>query len=76
MDANNNYSDEIYMGPINERNVAKVGLRLFKQRPLYWTVVFRALRRIHGPDRKQVGIIGKLHNEKLYNLYSSPNILV
>jgi hypothetical protein len=36
----------------------------------------RVLRRIFGPKRDEVtGGWRKLHNEKLYNLYSSPNII-
>jgi hypothetical protein len=36
----------------------------------------RVLRRIFGPKRDEVtGQWRKLHNEKLHNLYSSPNIV-
>jgi hypothetical protein len=36
----------------------------------------RVLRRIFGPNRDEVtGEWRKLHNEKLHNLYSSPNII-
>jgi hypothetical protein len=36
----------------------------------------RVLRRIFGPNRDEVtGDYGKLHNEELHNLYSSPNII-
>jgi hypothetical protein len=36
----------------------------------------RVLRRIFGPKRDEVtGSWGKLHNEELHNLYSSPNII-
>jgi hypothetical protein len=36
----------------------------------------RVLRRIFGPKRDEVtGEWRKLHNDKLHNLYSSPNIL-
>jgi hypothetical protein len=35
----------------------------------------RVLRRIFGPKMEEVtGGWNKLHNEKLHNLYSSPNI--
>jgi hypothetical protein len=37
----------------------------------------RVLRRIFGPKRD--GVMGgwrKLHNEELYNLYSSPSIII
>jgi hypothetical protein len=37
----------------------------------------RALRKIFGPMRYKVtGKWRKLHNEKLYDLYSSPNIIL
>jgi hypothetical protein len=36
----------------------------------------RALRRISGPKREEVAIDGRLHNEELHNLYTSPNIRV
>jgi hypothetical protein len=36
----------------------------------------RALRKTFGPKKDEVtGGWGKLHNEKLYNLYSSPNMI-
>jgi hypothetical protein len=36
----------------------------------------RVLRRIFGPKRNEVaGKLGKLHNEELHNLYSSPDII-
>jgi hypothetical protein len=36
----------------------------------------RVLRRMFGPKREEVtGDWRKLHNEKLYNLYSSPSII-
>jgi hypothetical protein len=36
----------------------------------------RVLRRISGPKRNEVtGVCRKLHNEELYILYSSPNII-
>jgi hypothetical protein len=36
----------------------------------------RVLRRIFGPRRNEaIGSWGKLHNEELHNLYSSPNII-
>jgi hypothetical protein len=35
-----------------------------------------ALRRIFGPDRKEVaGGWRRLHNEELHNLYAAPNII-
>jgi hypothetical protein len=34
------------------------------------------LRRIFGPKREEVaGGCGRLHNEELHNLYTSPNII-
>jgi hypothetical protein len=33
----------------------------------------RVLRRIPGPKREEDGSWGKLHNDELHNLYSSPN---
>jgi hypothetical protein len=35
----------------------------------------RVLRRIFGPKREEDGSWGKLHNDELRNLYSSPNIV-
>jgi hypothetical protein len=36
----------------------------------------RVLRRIFGPKRdEETGCWGKLHNEELHNLYSSPSII-
>jgi hypothetical protein len=36
----------------------------------------RVLRRIFGPKRDEVkGDWGKLHNEEIHNLYSSPNVI-
>jgi hypothetical protein len=36
----------------------------------------RVLRRIFGPKRDEVtGEWGKVHNEELHNLYSSPDII-
>jgi hypothetical protein len=35
----------------------------------------RVLRRMFGPKREEDGSWRKLHNDKLYNLYSSPNIV-
>jgi hypothetical protein len=35
----------------------------------------RVLRKIFGQKRNEVtGVWGKLHNEELHNLYSSPNM--
>jgi hypothetical protein len=43
------------------------GLRVFEN---------RVLRRMFGPKRDEVtGGWGKLHNEELHNLYSSPSII-
>jgi hypothetical protein len=36
----------------------------------------RVLKRIFGPKRDEVtGVCGKLHNEELHDLYSSPTIV-
>jgi hypothetical protein len=35
----------------------------------------RVLRRIFGPRREDDGALGKLHNDELKNLYSSPRIV-
>jgi hypothetical protein len=36
----------------------------------------RLLRKIHMPKREEVtGVWGKLHNEELHNLYSTPRIM-
>jgi hypothetical protein len=35
----------------------------------------RVLRRIFGPKREEFGSWRKLHNDELYSLYSSPNIV-
>jgi hypothetical protein len=35
----------------------------------------RVLRRIFGPKREEDGSWRKLYNDKLHNLYSSPNIV-
>jgi hypothetical protein len=38
--------------------------------------IYKVLRRIFGPKRDEVtGDCGKLHNEELHNLYSSPDII-
>jgi hypothetical protein len=37
---------------------------------------YRVLRRIFGPIwEEEIGHQGKVHNEELYNLYPSPNII-
>jgi hypothetical protein len=35
----------------------------------------RVLRRIFGPKREEDGSWGRLHNDELHNLYSSPTIV-
>jgi hypothetical protein len=35
----------------------------------------RVLRKIFGPKREEAGSWRKLHNDELYSLYSSPNIV-
>jgi hypothetical protein len=35
----------------------------------------RVMRRIFGPKREEDGSWRKLHDDKLHNLYSSPNIV-
>jgi hypothetical protein len=36
----------------------------------------RVLRRIFGPKRKEIaGSWGRLHNEELHNLYTSPHVI-
>jgi hypothetical protein len=34
----------------------------------------RVLRKIFGPKREEDGLWGKMHNDELHSLYSSPNI--
>jgi hypothetical protein len=41
-------------------------LRVFKN---------RVLRKIFGPKREEDGSWGKLRNDRLHNLYSSPNVV-
>jgi hypothetical protein len=42
------------------------GLRVFEN---------RVLRKIYGPKREEVaGVWGRLRNEELHNLYTSPNV--
>jgi hypothetical protein len=36
----------------------------------------RVLRGIYGPQREENGSWGKLHNDELHSLYSSPNVIV
>jgi hypothetical protein len=36
----------------------------------------RGLRKIFGPKREEDGSWRKLHNDELYSLYSSPNIVL
>jgi hypothetical protein len=47
-------------------SIAQHRLRVFEN---------RVLRRIFGPKREEDGSWGKLHNDELYSLYSSPNIV-
>jgi hypothetical protein len=43
---------------------------------LVYLFMHRVLRRIFGPKRDEVtGELRRLHNEELYALYSSPNII-
>jgi hypothetical protein len=35
----------------------------------------RGLKKIFGPKREEDGLWGKLHNDELHSLYSSPNIV-
>ena len=49
-----------------------------KQREKHKWRVFenRVLRKIFGPNRDEVtGVLRRLHNEEIYDLYSSPNII-
>jgi hypothetical protein len=50
---------------IGERSREERRLRVFENRVL----------RIFGPKREEDGSWGKLHNDELHNLYSSPNIV-
>ena len=42
---------------------------------MLWVFVNRVLRRIFGPERDEAsGEWGRLHNEELNDLFSSPNV--
>jgi len=44
---------------------------------MLWVFVNRVLRRIFGPERDEAsGEWGRLHNEELNDLFSSPNVIL
>jgi hypothetical protein len=36
----------------------------------------RVLRKIFGPKREEDGLLRKLHNDELHDLYSLPNVVM